>query len=99
MLSVTDRAKEELKKLTDKKVDYPGAGLRLIASDQGNFCLRIDAEAPGDRVVKHEGLIVLLVERRLDDGLREHTLAFENDEFIIAKGPLSGFNKNTVTLD
>jgi len=99
MIVVTERAKEELKKILANKVNYPGAGLRLTASDRGNFGLKIDAEAPDDRVVKHEGLIVLLVEERLDDGLQEHTLAFENDKFIIAKGPLSGFNKSTVTLD
>jgi len=99
MIGVTERAKEELKKIIDKKVDYPGAGLRLTASGRGNFGLKIDAEASGDRVVKHEGLTVLLVEGRLDNGLKEHTLAFENDKFIIAKGPLSGFNKITVTLE
>jgi hypothetical protein len=99
MIGVTERAKEELKEIVDKKVDYPEVGLRLTTNDQGNFCFKIDAEAPGDRVVKHEGLTVLLVEKRLDDSLQEHTLAFENDEFVIAKGPLSGFNKSAVTLD
>lgn len=99
MIVITERAKEELKKIIDKRVDYPGACLRLTTSDRGNFSLKIDTEVPGDRIVKHEDLLVLLVGRKLDDGLKEHTLAFENDEFIIAKGPLSGFNKSTVTLD
>ena len=70
MIGVTERAKEELKKILANKVDYPGAGLRLTDStDSGHLALKIDVEAPGDQVVKHEGSKVLLVEERLSTSL------------------------------
>jgi len=70
MIGVTERAKEVLKEILDNKVDYPGAGLRLTDStESGHLALKIDVEEPGDQVVKHEGLKVLLVEERLSTSL------------------------------
>jgi Fe-S cluster assembly iron-binding protein IscA len=64
MIAVTERAKEELKRLRSDKVDHPQAVLRLVSSDQG-LGLGVDVEMPGDQVVEHEGTKVLVVEEKL----------------------------------
>lgn len=69
MVIVTERAKQELKKLLFSKVDNEYASLRLTASDEGKVGLGIDVEMPGDRVVEYDGSKVLLVEKRLDSSL------------------------------
>lgn len=98
MIRVTERAKEELKRMLSAKLDNPQAAWRLTASGPDKFVLGMDVAVPGDQVVEHEGSKVLLVEQDLADRLQEHTLAFEYKKFIIAKGPLSAFNKSVVTF-
>jgi len=83
MLTVTESAKQELKKILSAKVDNPQAGLRLVTSGSGQFGLSIDVETPGDQVVVHEGSKVLLVEGELTTQLERHTLDIEDT----AEGP------------
>lgn len=79
MLTVTERAKQELKKLLSAKVDNPQAGLRLITSGpSGELGLSIDIEAPDDQVVEYKGSKVLLVEHELADRLKGHILDFQD---------------------
>jgi len=90
MIAVTERAKEELKRILSAKVDNPQAGLRLLTSGPpGQFGLGIDVEMPGDQVVKHEGSKVLLVEQGLATSLERHILDVENTpdglEFVVLK--------------
>ena len=60
MITVTERAKEELKAiLVDIGADLD-KGLRLQPTTDG-FALTLDSELSGDQVVKHEGLKILLV--------------------------------------
>ena len=99
MLAVNGRAKEELKRILSAKVDNPQAVVRLITSRPGEFDLGIDVEMPGDYVVEHRSVKVLLVEHELASSLEGYTLVFEDKKFIIAKGPLSGFNKSVVTFN
>jgi len=99
MIWVTGRAKQELRKILTTHIDHPEVALRLTASESDKLALIIDVEKPGDKVVGHEGYKVLLVEHDLASSLERHTLAFENKKFIIAEGPLSGFNKNEVTFN
>jgi len=61
MIHVTDNAKQELGKLLASKVDWPGARLRLIERSNGNLGLGVDIEAPGDHIIRHEGVDLLLV--------------------------------------
>ena len=63
MLAVTERAKEELKRMLSAKADNPQAGLRLTPSSPNKFALGIDTEMSGDQVVMHEGLKVLLAKK------------------------------------
>ena len=74
MITVTEGAKQQLKKILSAKVDNPHAGLRLTPSDPGQFALSIDIELPGDQVVEHEGSKVLLVEQALAASLKGVTL-------------------------
>ena len=70
MIEVSERAKQELKKILMDHVDNPQAGLRLTASEPGQFGLGLDVEMPGDQVVEHEGSKVLLVTKELAASLQ-----------------------------
>ena len=74
MICVTERAKQELKKLLTTSVDWPGARLRLIDRGQGRLGLGIDIEAPGDQVIEYEGAVLLIVEPGLASNLKQITL-------------------------
>ena len=89
MLKVTQRAKEELKRILSAKVDNPKAGVRLTASGPDKFGLGIDVEMPGDQVVKHKSSKVLLMENELATSLEGQTLDFtgtaEGPKFVLIK--------------
>ena len=78
MLNVTERAKDHLKELLSTKVDDPRAGLRLHANGSEDFDLTIDIEEPGDRVIRHDGIRVLLVKEELADSLDGITIDVED---------------------
>ena len=54
MIDITERAKQELKRLLSHIVDLPQARLRIMDRGQGIIGLGIDIEAPGDRIVEYE---------------------------------------------
>jgi Fe-S cluster assembly iron-binding protein IscA len=74
MITVTEGAREQLEEILSGKVDNPLAGLRLTLSNPSEFALSVDIESPGDQVVEHNGLKVLLVEQTLADNLNGVTL-------------------------
>ena len=74
MIDITERAKQELKKLLSLKVDWPQARLRIMDRGQGIIGLGIDIEAPGDHVVEYEGTRVLVVEPALANNLQGVTI-------------------------
>lgn len=76
-LTVTDGAKQRLKELLLANSDDPSLGLRLAAAS-GQCGLLLDQGAPGDYVIEHEGLKVLLVEPELAALLAGATLAIED---------------------
>jgi Fe-S cluster assembly iron-binding protein IscA len=78
MILVSEEAKSELKKLLAEKVDNPLAGIRLIrGTAEGFFGLSIDIEMPGDQVVEHGGVKVLLVDKELSSSLDGATVDVE----------------------
>jgi len=78
MIDVTERARQELRRILSENVDMPQARLRLIAKGQGKLGLGIDIEAPGDQVVEYEGSKVLVVEPGLATNLKGVTLDIED---------------------
>jgi Fe-S cluster assembly iron-binding protein IscA len=78
MIGVTERAKQELKRILVANVDNPQAGLRLTAGELGQLGLGIDTEMPGDTVVEYEGSKVLMVEQKLADRLQGISLDVED---------------------
>jgi Fe-S cluster assembly iron-binding protein IscA len=88
MIAVTERAKNELKKILSEKVDNPLAVLRLTPSHKG-FGLILDVEMPGDEAIEHENTKILVVERTLGDDLKNVTLDVEDTpegpELVIIK--------------
>ena len=80
MLTVTELAKQELKKILFEKVDHPLAGIRLIKGEQpDSFGLTIDIEMPGDEVVEYDGSKVLIVGRELSEDLDGNILDIEDE--------------------
>ena len=89
MISVTERAKQELKRMLSDNVDDPQAGLRLTTGDAGQLGLGIDIEMLEDHVVKHDGSKVLIVEPGLAVSLEGLILDVEDTadgpKLVIAK--------------
>jgi len=83
MISVSESARQELKKILSSNVDNSYALLRLIDRGQGRLGLGIDIELPGDEVIEYEGSALLLVERRLATSLKGITI----DTDDTAEGP------------
>jgi hypothetical protein len=98
LLAVNGRAKDELRRIIFSRTENPQAAVRLITSRPGEFGLQMDTATTDDHVVEHDGKNVLLVDHELSNTLGEYTLAFEDKKFVMAKGPLSGFNKRAVTF-
>jgi len=67
MLTVTESAKRNLKEILLTSTNDKKIGLRLLMKPRGQLGLMLvlDKETPGDYVVKHEGLKVLLVRQEL----------------------------------
>ena len=74
MVSVTERARLELKRLLEASADMPQSRLRLMDRGEGNLGLGIDIEFPGDELVRYDGSTVLVVEHGLARSLRGITL-------------------------
>ena len=74
MVSVTEDAFRELKRILSDRVDWPGAGLRLIDRGHGVLGLGIDIQLSGNQVVEYEGTKVLIIESKLAANLGEITL-------------------------
>ncbi len=91
MINVTERAKQELKRLLIASVDLPEARLRLMDRGQGKLCLGIDIEAPDDQVVEYDGIRLLIVEHGLATNLKRVTLDAndtpEGAELVICEKP------------
>jgi len=90
MIGVTERARQELKRLLFAKVDMPQARLRLISGDQGELGLGIDIESPRDEIVEYKGSGVLVVEHELATSLKGVILDVddtpEGPQLVIAEG-------------
>ena len=69
MISVTEVAKEELKKLSLQVLEQPETVLRLVPNEQGQLGLVIDREREDDQVVKHEEATILVVDKELSTAL------------------------------
>ncbi len=61
MITITERAKEELKDVLVAAEAEPYEGLRLLPTSEEVFELMLDTEMTGDLVVEHEGYKVLLI--------------------------------------
>jgi len=78
MIGVTERARQELKRILTANTDKPEACLGLTANEQGQLGLAIDVEKQGDQAVEHEDSKVLLVEEDLVDILQGITIDVED---------------------
>lgn len=61
MATVTERAKEELRRVLVTSGAGPDEGLRLYPRINSSYLLSIGAELSSDQVVEHVGLKVLLI--------------------------------------
>lgn len=92
MVTVTDRALEELRRVASTKNAVEEKFLRLTTppewTGEGDFGIVIDVERSGDKFVEHEGMRVLIVDPNLAQQLSSSVLDF--------KGPA---NRPHFTLD
>ncbi|MFC2052633.1 hypothetical protein ACFLT4_07925 [Chloroflexota bacterium] len=80
MITVTNRAKQELKRILSANVDNWYAGLRLVSNNQGGLGLGVDIEMPGDHVVVYDGIKVLLVAPSLYSSLKGIAIDIEDTD-------------------
>jgi Fe-S cluster assembly iron-binding protein IscA len=78
MLNITEKAKQELKRILDNAVEMPQARLRLCDRGGGELGLGIDVEVAEDRVVEYEGARILVVEGNLASKLGNITLDIDD---------------------
>jgi Fe-S cluster assembly iron-binding protein IscA len=64
MLTVTERAAQELKEILQANATEPEQALRLIREAQG-FSLQLDTASADDEVVESEGTNILLIDEQL----------------------------------
>ena len=83
MINVTDRARQELKRILSDAVGMSQARLRLIDRGQGKLGFGIDIEEPNDELLEHDGSTVLIVEQGLAIRLKRVTLDVDDTD----KGP------------
>ena len=74
MIEVTDKARQELKRILVETTDMPQGRLRLLYRGKGELGLGIDIEMPTDESIEHEGSTVLVVEHELALSLQGITL-------------------------
>jgi Fe-S cluster assembly iron-binding protein IscA len=89
MVKVTDKAKEELKKLLLSRTDDHESGIRLLYGSVGQFGLGLSREKDGDEVVYSDGLKVLMIGNKFTRLLDGVTFDVENNvnkrEFVMTK--------------
>jgi Fe-S cluster assembly iron-binding protein IscA len=76
MITVTQSAREELKRILVAHSEDPDVGLRLTPGTQSEYELLLDGEKDGDEVFKHEGSKVLFVPKDLSNALDGVTVDF-----------------------
>ncbi len=81
MVTITTRAKQELKRVGDGLDLRPGKFLRLATPPmwvgEGDFGIVIAEELDGDRLVEHDGDVVLLVDWDLMERMPKAVLDFK----------------------
>ena len=81
MVTVTDSAKQELRRIVETSSLKPGKFLRLTAppiwTGAGDFGIVIDEERAEDNVVVVQGIKVLLVDPDLSQGLSKAVFDFK----------------------
>ncbi len=81
MVTVTDNAKEELKRILETRALAPGKMLRLamppVWKGEGDFGIVIDDQGNDDYVVEYQGMNILLMDAGLVDSLTKAVLDFK----------------------
>ena len=87
MVTITDSAKEELKKIQDRSDLDPGRFLRLaippVWEGEGDFGIVISAEGHADHVVNYKGQKLLLMDPAIADRLSSSIMDFKNSRFSL----------------
>ena len=87
MLTVSDTAREELKRVLESRDLGPGKCLRLAVAPvwpgPGDFGVVIADEGHGDEAVYFEGARVLAVDPTLSDRLAKSVLDFKDSRFTL----------------
>ena len=80
MITVTERAAEELRSTLMTVDPEPEQILRLVYTDDSGFALTLDVERDGDQVVESEGQKVLLVAADITSAVSGATIDVHDGE-------------------
>ncbi len=80
MITVTQSARQELKRILAAHSDDPEVGLRLAPGTQGKYELLLDGEREGDEVIQHDGFKVLFVPKDLSNTLDGVTVDYSETD-------------------
>jgi len=80
MLTVTESAKTELKRVSSQALDQPETVLRLTADETGRLSLVVDNEKENDQVVKDEEATVLVIDEQLSTALDGVSIDYQDTE-------------------
>ena len=72
MITVTDRAAKELRRVLVDHSAPPGQGIKLVPNPEGGISLRIAPPGEGDEVARRGRALILIIDHRLTrevDGL------------------------------
>jgi Fe-S cluster assembly iron-binding protein IscA len=78
MVTVTDRATQELRNILAEVTTKPGQALRLVARPGSDFGLGLDEEREGDEVVAADGEKILLIAREIADVVGDATIDIQD---------------------
>jgi Fe-S cluster assembly iron-binding protein IscA len=88
MVTVTERATQELRNILAKASPREGQVLRLIARPGGDFGLGLDEERENDQVVAADGGKILLIAPEIADAVGDATIdtqdTGEGQELVIS---------------
>ena len=79
MLTVTEDARQELKKLLVEHTSDPDIGVRLALESTGKLGLMLDKQTETDQVIEHEESKVLLLAQEISTRVDGYTLDVQED--------------------
>jgi Fe-S cluster assembly iron-binding protein IscA len=81
MFDVTDKALEKLQTLREESESQPGQAVTLVVREDGELGLALAFPQESDRVIEHDGEVVMIIPEPLQEPLQDVRLDYvESDQ-------------------